>query len=526
MRNWMVTGVACVCLSACQQGTIENSPETSPRDLSVADTLTTARAPSGQFISWREHIIDGEDVNGGEAIRGGDGLIMADIDGDGRGDVVSVHEDSGHIRIAFAGSTPADWQLVTLGQGAIVGAVEDVAAGDVNGDGWLDLIAACEDAHLIYFENPGPEARTTTWDHIIPEVTTGRGSWLRVFLRDMNGDGRLDVSGANKGAADIVAPGEAPKINSSTSLFFLDGPPLEQSSWREQVLLRRGISNTAQPVDVDGDGDLDILTAARNRQELILIENHGTRPDGTIETAIHDIGISGPVNSPEGWKATSNAFQSDWYDLDGDGLLDLLVGANETIHDANPYAGIGWLQHPATLDDPWIYHRIGDVMPDWIAGLGFADIDGDGDMDVVGGGYSGLNILAGAYSGAPRIQDDPNATPSDTMGRISWFENPGDAAGNWTRHDISRRIRGMYDAFIPADLDGDGDLDLIATRGNSGDLDGVFWLEQVRTDEAQKSFTPAREIDSRAMPLPPENWLSLYRTDRTYEPASNTDESE
>ncbi|MFN7165047.1 MAG: VCBS repeat-containing protein, partial [Hyphomonas sp.] len=91
----------------------------------------------------------------------------------------------------------------------------------------------------------------------------------------------------------------------------------------------------------------------------------------------------------------------------------------------------------------------------------------------------------------------------------------------WTRHDISRRVRGMYDGFVALDMDGDGDLDFAATRGNSGALDGVFWLEQVRTGAPQKSFTGAREADSRQLPLPPEDWLQHYRQTRTYVPADN-----
>src|SRR6185295_4671323 len=50
--------------------------------ISVAAALTQARASDGSYISWREHIIDDE-AAGGVAIRGGDGLKMADLDKDG-----------------------------------------------------------------------------------------------------------------------------------------------------------------------------------------------------------------------------------------------------------------------------------------------------------------------------------------------------------------------------------------------------------------------------------------------------------
>ncbi|MEQ9315417.1 MAG: VCBS repeat-containing protein, partial [Henriciella sp.] len=145
-----------------------------------------------------------------------------------------------------------------------------------------------------------------------------------------------------------------------------------------------------------------------------------------------------------------------------------------------------------------------------------ADIDGDGDVDAIMGGYSGLNVLKGGYSGASRDYDEPSVTASSTAGRIAWFENSGDPKANWVRHDISRRVRGMYDGFIAADIDNDGDLDFVTTRGNSGEFDGVIWLEQVRSAEPRSAFTPARETESRALPLPPDNWAENYETDMTF----------
>ena len=74
----------------------------------------------------------------------------------------------------------------------------------------------------------------------------------------------------------------------------------------------------------------------------------------------------------------------------------------------------------------------------------------------------------------------------------------------------------MFDMYVSRDIDRDGDIDLISTRGNSGEYDGVFWLEQVRTKTAVPSFTPARAIESQALPLPPANWLELYPRKTTH----------
>ena len=134
----------------------------------VASMLTMAKTNDGQYISWKEHLIDGPDISG-IPLSGSDGLTMGDLDLDGYLDIVSVHEadtvydglSRGYIRLAFGSENPDTWELVTLAEGTEAGAAEDVAIGDLNGDGWPDVLAACELAHLIYFQNPGKEIRTS-----------------------------------------------------------------------------------------------------------------------------------------------------------------------------------------------------------------------------------------------------------------------------------------------------------------------------------------------------------------------------
>jgi hypothetical protein len=57
----------------------------------------------------------------------------------------------------------------------------------------------------------------------------------------------------------------------------------------------------------------------------------------------------------------------------------------------------------------------------------------------------------------------------------------------------------MYDKWLLRDLDSDGDLDAIGTRGNSEPYDGVIWLEQVRSEKPAAVFRQARAIDSQQM---------------------------
>ena len=506
--GWKVFAVAAL---------MSQSPSMSAIEMTVAETPTAARTNAGDYISWREHRIDDEGINGGISIRGGDGIAAGDIDGDGLEDFVTAHEDSNHIRIAFSNGSTEEWVLRTVAEGKSAGAVEDVALIDLNNDGYLDIVAACEDAHLLYLQNPGQQARVGEWKALIPEFSRGRGSWLRVFAADIDGDGSTDLTAANKGTADVVRLDAGDTDNGATSLIRVVGDPLDSTSWEETVLYQKGVPNTALPVDIDGDGDIDVIAAKRVRQQIVVIENQGVSKRGVVKTKTKPIQILPGFDVPAGWRGLSNAFHADMADINADGRLDLLVNVLELADDPLfRHAGLGWLEQGENLDDPWIFHRIGNTLPDWVIGIHITDIDGDGDQDVVTGGYSGINIIEGAYSGASRDFDDPSVTPASSVGRIAWFENPGNIRNRWLRHDVSRRTRGMFDMYVSRDLDGDGDMDLIATRGNSGEFDGVFWLEQIRSKTPAPSFIPARKAESRPLPLPPANWLDIYDRRTTY----------
>ena len=78
-------------------------------------------------------------------------------------------------------------------QGVEASAAEDAAIADVNGDGFPDIMVAAELSHLIYFQNPGENFRSQAWERLILPMTQGRGSYIRVFLADLDGDGFGDI---------------------------------------------------------------------------------------------------------------------------------------------------------------------------------------------------------------------------------------------------------------------------------------------------------------------------------------------
>jgi len=451
----------------------------------ISETLTTAQSADGRYISWQEHIIDDPEI-AGFALSGSDGLVMGDIDRDGYEDIVSVHESDaeydsashvpgfvpppeGTVRIAFGSSDPQSWFNITIAEGTDAPAPEDAVLVDLNGDDYLDVVVAAEQSHLIYLQNPGSNARTSTWPRLILPMTQGRGSYIRVFAADFDGDGIAELTAPNKGAQ---SPGPNDFSRSTpVELYQLTGDPLDGNSWQRSELGSYSVPQNAEPVDLDGDGDMDIVVGARGDARLVYFENLGA---GSLDFEEHAIGIYG---------GAMGGFNLEYTDLNNDGRLDIIGLSND--------GQFKWIEQPEDIDDTWNAYTIGSILPDGLVGMEIADIDNDGDTD----------IMVGSYSRGPRTGDG-DVDVTDALGRLAWFENPGEAKSAWTRHDISRRKRGMFDKFIARDIDGDGDMDFFGTRGNSAPFDGVFWLEQVRSSEPRRNFQPARAQESDEIALP------------------------
>ena len=110
---------------------------------------------------------------------------------------------------------------------------------------------------------------------------------------------------------------------------------------------------------------------------------------------------------------------------------------------------------------------------------------------IVGISAAGVALLAGVFGSGVAV--------ANTIGHAG---DRGPVAGMNGQNLGEMAQGGQMPGGQMGDMDGDGDTDLLGTRGNSAPFDGVFWLEQQRSSEPRARFTPARQNDSPEMPLP------------------------
>src|SRR5262245_28760574 len=150
----------------------------------------------------------------------------------------------------------------------------DVALADLDGDGRLDIAASGYTSNLIsWYRNPGKKGWDQEWpqyviDDKMPEARTIRAG-------DFNGDGKIDLLCTSFGRPNIPLNVTDGGIHGCSVVWYENPGVPAGRPWKKHIIDDRSRAPVhGHPVDMDGDGDLDVVMAIGMGKEWSLEEGH------------------------------------------------------------------------------------------------------------------------------------------------------------------------------------------------------------------------------------------------------------
>lgn len=383
---------------------------------------------SKSAIVWYENLDGKGNFSVKQSVAPVDGVITmvnvkaSDLDSDGDIDViVSVDSMYGEDKLVWYKNTNG---LGVFGDEQIIdNTINDATflnISDIDGDGYTDITNATtiidfvnnttSDSEISWYKNNGLgvfDAKQV--------ITTYIDNPTSVHAVDIDNDGNLDILSTSSNDAKIAW------------YRYIDS--LDKFGIQQIISGNTGTTWEILSFDIDGDGDLDILSSSKHNNTVAWYENL----DGQGNFSSQKVISSSELN-------VQSSFAGDF---DGDGDLD--VAANFYLADDRSFS---WYENLDGKGNFEVKNEVSNRYSSAQIAIRAADFDNDGDIDIV--------------------------RALDNLGRVEWYENK-DGLGNFGVVNV------IYDfnkatSMNLGDIDGDGDLDVIFTYSDQG-YGYINWAE-------------------------------------------------
>jgi len=351
-------------------------------------------------------------------------VAVGDIDNDGINDIIKIAGLKDKSMVLFRFNAKGEFvKHVLLDKINFRG--DRIVLSDVDNDGDLDLAngIGINDSNgkeisldVVWVENPMPRNPTRMNSWKIHKVGNQKDYIKDIFIRDFDRDGKPDI---------------ITRANEQTAIYFQSSP----TQWINEVNLKHEPHEGMDIGDLDKDGDTDIVLNG------FWYETPTNARKGEYIKHIYDARWFTPVDGS--WRDNNAAIKV--VDMNSDGLLDILISHSEL--QGFPIS----LYMAASLDalkkDIWNEIRV-DHRFDFCQTLDAADVDNDGDMDILAAKFQ-----RNPKEGTQWINDPPYP--------IAVYYNSDGSARDWKRQEVA--ASGMY-AGILGDVGSDGRMDIVGPQ--------------------------------------------------------------